>query len=577
MNKTPMKIAALYARVSSDQQKKEKTINSQTEALRGQAKELDLMVPEDWVFEDEGYSGASLVRPGLDQVRDLAAAGRLDVLLVYGPDRLSRKYPYQVLLVEEFERHGVEVVFVKAPQTDTPEDRLVVQFQGMIAEYERAQISERSRRGKRHRARNGSVNVLSAAPYGYRYVRKSAFGEARYEIVEAEAAVVRRVFKTFIEDRISINAIARELNEEGIATKTGAAHWCRTTVWGMLNNPAYAGRACFGKTKPAVRQKVTRKLRLRGGYSPRSSRADVPREDWIEIPVPAVVDEASFTTAQEQLQRNRKSPSRVIRDPSLLQGMMACRHCGYAYYRTSTRTTKRKIYYYRCLGSDRYRYPDGARCDNRPVRQDVLDEAVWQSVMELLRDPALIQGEIDRRLSEARDTEPDQCRREELRGDRARIEQQLKRLLDAYQEGLVEIDELRERRGGLNERLKSIEADLQASETAAADRDRYLMLAETAENFLGRLAESARTADMEQKRKVLKLLVQNILVGKETVTVKHCIPSSGETVSGKGSPMPQNRKSYELCTRGGWSRLIGTFLTSCENTSLLSFCPVTGL
>ena len=163
-----MKNAAIYARVSSVQQKEEHTIASQTAALVAFAKEHSYHVPREWIFEDEGYSGASLERPGLERIRDLAAEGQLQAVLVYSPDRLSRKYAYQVLLTEEFARHGVETIFLKAPQGESPEDRLAVQFQGMIAEYERAQILERSRRGKRYHARMGHVNVLCGAPYGYR-------------------------------------------------------------------------------------------------------------------------------------------------------------------------------------------------------------------------------------------------------------------------------------------------------------------------------------------------------------------------------------------------------------------------
>ena len=170
---TVMKIAALYARVSSDQQKHDNTITSQTAALLNFASSHDYHVPEDLVFQDEGYSGASLERSGLERVRDLAAEGRLDAALVHAPDRLSRNYAYQVLLIEELARHGVDTVFANAPAMTTPEDRLLLQFQGMIAEYERAQILERSRRGKRHRACQGQVSVLCGAPYGYRYHKES--------------------------------------------------------------------------------------------------------------------------------------------------------------------------------------------------------------------------------------------------------------------------------------------------------------------------------------------------------------------------------------------------------------------
>src|SRR5215831_6698893 len=198
-----MKTAAIYARVSSDKQKEEKTIASQTAALTEFAHKEGYDVPREWIFEDEGFSGASLVRPGLERLRDLAAEGQLEAVLVYAPDRLSRKYAYQVLLIEEFARNGVETVFVKAPKSDTPEDQLLLQFQGMIAEYERAQILERSRRGKRHRARQGQVSVLSGAPDCYRYVRKTDETAAYYEIIEAEAEVVRRVYQRYTVEHLS--------------------------------------------------------------------------------------------------------------------------------------------------------------------------------------------------------------------------------------------------------------------------------------------------------------------------------------------------------------------------------------
>src|SRR3989441_4276811 len=168
------KTAAIYARVSSDQQTEQNTIVSQTAALREYAQAHQYTVPPEWIFEDEGYSGSVLVRPGLERLRDLVAEGAIETVLVYGPDRLSRSYAYQVLLLEEFARHGAEVVFLKAPASDTPEQRLLLQFQGMIAEYERAQIAECCRRGKRHRAKAGIIDVLSsAAPYYHRHAHRA--------------------------------------------------------------------------------------------------------------------------------------------------------------------------------------------------------------------------------------------------------------------------------------------------------------------------------------------------------------------------------------------------------------------
>src|SRR5215472_9778143 len=255
--------AAIYARVSSDRQKDNHTITSQTAALKEYAQTHDYLVPSEWVFEDEGYSGATLVRPGLEALRDLAAQGEIQAVLVHSPDRLSRKYAYQVLLTEELQRCGVSVVFLQAPAGESAEDRLLAQFQGMIAEYERAQILERSRRGKRHKVQGGAVSVLSGAPYGYRYIKKSDTAEAYYEVIEAEAEVVRLVFELYIRAGLSINAIARHLNRQQIATRRGNTRWERSTVWALLRNPAYQGKACYGKTESRPRQRITRPLRGR--------------------------------------------------------------------------------------------------------------------------------------------------------------------------------------------------------------------------------------------------------------------------------------------------------------------------
>jgi site-specific DNA recombinase len=311
-----MKTAAIYARVSSAQQREEHTIASQTAALVAFAASEDYCVPAEWIFEDEGYSGASLLRPGLERVRDLAAGGQIEAVLVLSPDRLSRKYAYQVLLTEELARHGVAAVFLRAPRSETPEDQLLLQFQGMIAEYERAQILERSRRGKRHRAQLGEVSVLSGAPYGYRYVCKSDEANARYEVIEAQAEVVRQVYDLYTAGGLSIGAITRWLNEQEVPTRKEGTRWERSTVWAMLRNPAYKGQACFGKTQVAVRQRLNRLARQRGGLPVRNSASlERPREEWLEIAVPALIHEETFALAEERLVVSEPIHEYVVTDP----------------------------------------------------------------------------------------------------------------------------------------------------------------------------------------------------------------------------------------------------------------------
>ncbi len=523
-----MKVAAIYARVSSERQREEQTIASQTAALVKFAQDEGYAVPQEWVFEDEGYSGSRLDRPGLERVRDLASEAQVEAVLVHSPDRLSRKYAYQVLLLEELGRQGVEVRFIRCPQARTPEERLLVHFQGMIAEYERAQVAERTRRGKRHRAKAGSVSVLSGAPYGYRYVRKTQASEAYYQVIEREAEVVREVYELYTQGQLSIAAIVRRLNDKAIPTRRKASRWERSTVWAMLRNPAYKGTACFGKTEAKEREKVTRALRRRGGRSPRcSANRERPREEWIEIPVPAIVDEQSFELAQEQLEKNKRHSRRRTIEPTLLQGLLVCRECGYALYRSSTRTSKRKIYYYRCPGSDSYRHPDGRVCGNRPVRQDHLDEVVWKQVVQLLEDPGLIRGEIRRRIEDIQKSHPAKRRREALGRELVRVRKSIGKLLDAYQEDLVQLEELRKRMPQLRKREEALRSQLQGLQAAAENQEVFLRLADNLERFLTRLRRSADTMSVTERQKVLRLVVKEIHVGRSTIQIKHSIPIAG--------------------------------------------------
>jgi len=553
-----MRTAAIYARVSSDKQREENTIASQTAALIAFAREHQLEVPPEWVIEDDGVSGTSLIRPGLEQVRDLAAEGLIQALLVYAPDRLSRRYAYQVLLIEELARAGVETLFIRAPRGATPEDELLVQFQGMIAEYERAQIVERSRRGKLHRARLGEVSVLSGAPFGYRFVRKTEHAAAYYEINDEQARVVRRVFELYSVAGLSVGAIVQVLNEQGIPTCKRRGRWGRPTVWKMLRNPAYKGQACFGKTATAQRRRITRPIRRRGGLATRdSARHERPPEDWIAIAVPPIVSEDIFALAQERLRTNKLHAPRRTLTPSLVQGLVSCANCGYAFYRTSSAANR----YYRCHGTDAWRLPSGAVCNNRPVRQDVLDEIVWTEIVRLLEDPQLIQDELNRRLATARQADPTKRREEALRRNLVHIGKSIERLLTAYQDGLLSLDELRQRMPNLRRREKADNAELQAILDQSAGREAYLRLAETLTSFLSRLRSSAGTLDIAERQRVLRLLVKEILIGPDKIVIRHCIPvpaspsgPSGPRVLANDAKSPYTQ-GYLLRSRSRRSRI----------------------
>jgi len=318
--------AAIYARVSSEQQAQQSTIVSQIAALRERVHADGLSLEDDLCFLDDGFSGSTLVRPGLERLRDVAWAGGFTRLYVHSPDRLARKYAWQVLVVEELQRCGVEINFLNRTIGVSPEEDLLLQMQGMIAEYERAKIMERSRRGKRHAARCGSVNVLCGAPYGYRYITKHVGGgQAQYQVVLEEARLVRQIFEWVGRDRLSLHEVGRRLRRQGIPSAKGKI-WHVFTIRKLLTNPAYKGEAIFGKTRVGERRP-----RLR----PSRGHPEQPRNHT------RVIQERSRTRFQFTCRHwsvrscSRLPPSSwlrtagtIVRKPKALA--ICCRACWYA-------------------------------------------------------------------------------------------------------------------------------------------------------------------------------------------------------------------------------------------------------
>ncbi len=372
--------AALYARVSSDQQAQAQTIDSQVAALHERITNDGAVLNPAHQFIDAGYSGATLLRPALEPLRDAVAAGELERVYVYAPDRLARQYAYQVMLGDEFQRAGVELVFLNRELGPSPEDELLLQRQGMIAEYERAQILERSRRGKRHKAQQGSVNVLGGAPYGYRYITLAeGGGEARYEVTDEQAQGVRQIFNWVARERLSIGEVTRRLGVAAIPSPSGKTWWDRTTVWDRLKNPAYQGQAAFGNTRAG---ELRSRLRAQRGrpLPPREARStyEVPPEQWLPIPVPPLVEEALFEAVAVQLEDNRRRARTRARGAKyLLQGLLVCRCCGYSYYGKPISPSARKgnpraYAYSRCIGSDAHRFGGQRLCDNQVSSQNFM-------------------------------------------------------------------------------------------------------------------------------------------------------------------------------------------------------------
>src|SRR5215472_14905197 len=483
---------AIYARVSGEQQVKDDTIASQLEALTQRVASDGWECEPELCFVDDGYTGDTLVRPGLERLRDQAAAGAIDRLYMLDPDRFSRRYAYQVLLLEELTCCGVEVVFLRNPIGRGPEEDLLRQVQGMIAEYEHAKILERCRRGKQYAARHGSVNVLSGAPYGYRYVGKhEGDGQARYQVVAEEARIVRKIFEWVGQERCSIGEVCRRLQRDGVPTRTGKSTWDRSVIGSYLKNPAYKGTAGFGKTR-AGDLKPQRPQRGRPEPPRRPvSRVDAPSEEQILIGVPALVSEELFGAVQAQLEENRRHRRERPRGGRyLLQGLVVCKRCGYGCYgKPVSRAAahgKVRYAYYRCTGSDAYRFGGQRLCWNQQVRTDVLDAAVWEDVRQLLSEPERVRAEYERR--QRPETGPGR-EVEQLNKLIHNLKRMISRLIDAYSDGLLDKSEFEPRLLAARGRLAKLEAECREQRGEATQEAELRLVIGQLEEFARRVAQ----------------------------------------------------------------------------------------
>ena len=511
--------AAFYARVSSDKQANAGTIQSQIDALLARAAQDALAIEPELRFIDDGVSGATLVRPSLEKLRDAAAAGAIDRLYVLCPDRLSRQYAHQMVLIDELGRCGVEVLFVNHQLGKTPEDDLLLQVQGMVAQYERAKILERSRRGKLHGARAGKLSVLGSAPYGYRYVPGEGGRAAQYNVHLPEAAVVKEIFQRVGMERMSLRQVGKGLEKQGICSPSGMSRWSAATVKGMLNNPAYKGAAAYGKTCRGPMRPRLRPVRGSSGI-PRGGQGvyHTPPEQWVSIAVPAIVEESLFDRAAEQLEENRQRFRQRRGGPvHLLQGLLVCTSCGYACHGThGGRRTKAKHCYYRCAGSQRYRWGGERLCSGKAPRQDLLDQAVWNDVRQLLSDPARVQRELQRRI-EGANAEHEPHRK--LEAQVSKVRRGIARLIDAYEQGLVDKSEFEPRARAARQQLSALEQQLKQQVDQQARQTEMKLVIDNLQTFSTRVMSGLDEADWQTRRRIITTLVKRVELEKEQVRI----------------------------------------------------------
>jgi len=520
-----MTTVALYARVSSSKQEKENTIMSQIEALKTRVVGDGFSLLEEHQFIDNGYTGSNLIRPGLEKLRDQISAGEIDKIYIHSPDRLSRKYAYQMILTEEFEKSGTETIFLNFQSEDNPESHLLLQMQGMIAEYERAKIMERHRRGKIHTAKRGSVNALSVAAYGYRYIDKHTNGgEASLEIVEEEAEIVRKIFNWFGKERLTLGKVSRRLQQEQIPTKTGKTYWDRGTICYMLKNPAYKGKAAFGRKKTGARLACVRP-RKDSSKQPRnnSSRYAVEKEKWIYIPVPAIIDESLFEVVQEQLEENRKRARINLQGVTyLLQGLLVCKQCNRAYCGAkSIRRNKKKdtVYlYYRCTGTDAARFGGTKMCNSKQANANAIELVVWDEVKKLLKNPQRIFSEYQRRLQEAKQTPFDHTYAS-IDKQRVKLEKSISLLIDSYTQQYIIKSEFEPRIKTMRKRLQVIQEQQQKLIEQKNLTKELELIVNNLEGFSSGVISKLDSLDWEDKRGMIRSVVKRVEIGESDINI----------------------------------------------------------
>lgn len=513
-------IAALYARVSTSNQEEEETIVSQVGAIEDYVLEKGYELPVEHYFLDQAVSGARLDRPALDRLRNLAAEGVFSVVVCYSPDRLARQYVYQWVVLDELQRVGVRVDFVNQPDLgDNPQAQLLLGIQGLFAEYERAMVKERLRLGRLYKIRNGQL-MHGAPPYGYRYIPVTEPNGGRWEINDTEAAVVRQVYDWYSgEDNLTIWQIVERLNQSYRHALRRAKQWRYSVVQQMLKRSAYVGLAYYNCTRSLPETVGARRTHWHGKrLAPQREKR--PPEEWVQVRVPALIEEATWERAQERLVMNQKFAERNNKKNFyLLRGLLVCSTCGHT---LQGRTIRDRVHYF-CEYGSKKRYLTVPR-HTCYVPGNVVEPLVWQAIADLLHNPQRIADAWGDEMKTQ--NTPDELARLQTR--QRKLDRQWLRLVDAYQDGLLEINELEQRKSCLDQERHAISKRIKHVQHQQWRTDvKQQMIADFA-TYCQEI-EAALTNPMpEIKQEVMRLLIDHVVVEDEAITIKHIIPTDDD-------------------------------------------------
>jgi site-specific DNA recombinase len=531
---------ALYVRVSTSRQQQTQTIEQQLSRLQAQvALQPDWHLAEEHVYRDDGYSGASLNRPGLDRLRDHAALGAFALVLMTAPDRLARKYIHQVLLIDELQSRGCQVEFLERPMSDDPHDQLLLQIRGAVAEYERSLIAERMRRGRQAKLRSGTLLPWTSAPYGYILDPERPRDPSRVQVDPVKAEIVKQIFAWYTDPQTpaTLYWVAKTLSDRQIPPPRGGPRWNVASVRGILRSPVYTGTAYSGRTHPAPAQRRKSALQPVGSGE---SQKPAPVEEWIAVRVPAIVSQDTFDRAQQRLAQNKQMARRNNCEYDyLLRGLVSCGQCHLA---ATGRMLHPGYAYYVCRGhTEALRIAQGERCTARYAPAAQLDALVWQDLCHLLAEPALITHELVRAQAGEWLPQALQDRQRALRTTLAHLERQQTRLLEVYLAEVIGRDEFERKRqelaqtqSGLTQQLRQLEAQAQKQLDTAK-------LAAGIEDFCRRLQPTLEQLNFAQRRQLVELLIDRVIVNDHKVEIRYVIPTAP---AGEQAPFCHLRKDY---------------------------------
>ena len=514
------RLAAVYARVSTLQQEKEATIESQVAAIEAYAQSQEYQLSPELSFVDQAVSGARLDRPALNRLRDLAPEGLFREVLCLSPDRLARQYAHQWVLMNELQRCGVQVIFVNQPRmAQGPQNQLLLGIQGVFAEYERALITERLRRGKLYRVQQGRL-VNPVAPYGYRYIPVSQPDGGQWVIDPVEAAVVQQVYEWYTQDGLTLWAIVKRLNDMGSAAPARGQVWQFSTVQSILKQQDYTGQAYYNRTRTS-HQEIGRPRKIGRGRKRNPSHVPRPKEEWIPVKVPVIIAPDIWQRAQEQLVVKKQFAQRNnVKNFYLLRGLLVCQVCGYT---LSGRTASGRQTYH-CTHGGKRRSPDVPRHSCVVTAQQV-EPLVWQAVTQLLDNPRLMLDAWQSQTA-AQTLAPDEADR--LRQRAKTLQRQWQRLLDLFQEGHLDKAELVRRKERLQQERDTIQQRLHQLDRQLHQQQAKEQMLQDFEAYCHQIQAGLEHPTPELQQEVIRLLIDHVVVGKHEIVIKHIVPTDDD-------------------------------------------------